>query len=109
MLSRIFRRVFREIDIPCRYGGEEFTVILPNTDKQGSVIVAERMRKAVEDFTFTTSAGKLHVTISMGLSTYKLGRSKDEMINESDAAMYNSKRSGRNRVTHFLDVTEKTL
>lgn len=104
IFARIIRKVFREIDIPCRYGGEEFTIILPNTDKVGSLIVAERFRKAVEEFVFRTSAGDLHITVSIGLSTYKLGMTKDEMINASDEALYNSKRMGRNKSTHFLDM-----
>ncbi len=104
-LARVARRVFREVDIACRYGGEEFVFILPNTDASGSRIVAERFRNAVEDHRFATSAGEIRITVSLGISTYALGRSKDEMIHEADEALYASKRGGRNRVTHFAGLS----
>ncbi len=104
-LAQITKRVFREIDIPCRYGGEEFSIILPDTDMNGSMIVGERFRTAVEKFKFSTPAGELSVTISIGISTYTLGRSKDELIHEADSALYVSKRKGRNAVTHYTNVT----
>lgn len=104
MLARVVHRVFREVDIPCRYGGEEFAIILPNTDAEGAKIVAERFRETVEKFTFSGPSGELHMTISIGLTTYSIGKVKDELIHESDAALYYSKRRGRNRVTHFLEM-----
>lgn len=104
-LARVIRRVFREIDIPCRYGGEEFAIILPDTDKAGSLIVGERFREAVENFIFATNAGDLKVTISIGMATYTLGRTKDDLIHEADTALYASKRKGRNLATHFVTMS----
>jgi diguanylate cyclase (GGDEF)-like protein len=98
-IARIIRKVFREVDIPCRYGGEEFAVILPNTDEAGAVIVAERFRSAVEATVFPLPQGEIHVTVSIGISTYKIGKAKEVMIQEADAALYSSKRQGRNRVS----------
>jgi diguanylate cyclase (GGDEF)-like protein len=102
-LARIIRKVFREVDIPCRYGGEEFAVILPNTDEAGAVIVAERFRQAVAANVFPLPQGEITVTVSVGLSAYRIGKLKEEMIREADAALYASKRQGRNRVTTYSE------
>lgn len=103
-LARLVRRVFREVDIPCRYGGEEFAIILPNTDKDGARIVAERFRATVEGFTFSTPAGEIRLTVSLGMATYSFGKRREELIHEADAALYHSKRGGRNRTTHFVEM-----
>lgn len=101
-LARVMHRVFREVDICCRYGGEEFAVIMPNTDQRGALIAAERFRSAIEEFKFTTSAGDLAMTVSCGVTTFRPGVSKVELIHEADTALYDSKTGGRNRSTHFL-------
>ena len=84
------------MDLPCRYGGEEFGVILPATEAAGACIVAERIRKAVED-SVTMSGGKsLKVTCSLGLSQLAPGDDIAKLIRRADEALYKSKEAGRN-------------
>lgn len=91
----------RITDIAVRYGGEEFALILPYTDKEGARIKAERVRDRVEKSKFekeeTQPGGK--VTISLGFATFPSDvQSKDELIRKADAALYEAKRNGKNRV-----------
>lgn len=104
-LARILRRNLREADIPCRYGGEEFSLILPDTDEAGGRTVAERIRKDCEGFEFQGPAGALKITVSIGAATFRDGQTKDEMIFEADKALYAAKGAGRNRVFHFHDIS----
>jgi len=88
-----------------RYGGEEFSVMLAETDLNEAMAVAERMRQAVEDYPFTVKV--LHpyerVTISLGVSTMEQESAKivSELIHEADVALYRSKAMGKNRVTSY--------
>jgi diguanylate cyclase (GGDEF)-like protein/PAS domain S-box-containing protein len=95
-LADVMRSTVRDVDLPCRYGGEEFLIILPNTPVDGALLVAERLRESVAN----TIIDGLHVTISIGVATYPLIKadSADELVEAADAALYEAKRSGRNRV-----------
>ncbi len=89
-------------DIAARYGGEEFSVILPDTDQSGAAIIAERIRQAVEDLGLRPgdSAVAPVVTISVGAATATSDNlDMAELLQSADAALYRSKREGRNRVT----------
>ncbi|MBC8414624.1 GGDEF domain-containing protein, partial [bacterium] len=96
MLGNVMIKTFRDIDICCRYGGEEFLIILPSTNLENAKISAERLRVAVE----TTSIDDLSVTISIGIASYPETdtRSIDEFIKKADLALYKAKEGGRNRV-----------
>lgn len=103
MGDRVLREVavtlkgaLRNHDVACRYGGEEFTAILPNTGLQGALKVAERLREDVEEL----SIDGLKVTISVGLATYPdvPAGSPEELVRLADAALYQAKTAGRNRV-----------
>jgi len=88
-------------DIPCRYGGEEFVIILPESDKNGALVRAERVRVAVEEYSFEgrekQPAGK--VTISVGIAAFPDdAKTKQELIQAADDAMLRAKRAGKNRV-----------
>jgi len=97
-VSKIIREEIRDIDIPARYGGEEFAVILPGTDAEGSKIIAERLRKAVMDATFSADGKALKVTISIGIASAPFdARSKEELIEKTDQALYHAKHNGRNQ------------
>lgn len=101
-VSRIIRKNVRNTDIPCRYGGEEFAVILPETTQQDAKIVAERIRRDVAEFDFPSIiAGQPPVkcSISIGVAGFPLNAdSKDQLIQKADAALYIAKDTGRNRV-----------
>lgn len=85
-----------------RYGGEEFAVILPGCSKEVAVIIAQRIRKAVEHFDFcsnTEAAGR--ITISIGVAMYPEEKNKRNLLHRADEALYRAKQLGRNRVEVF--------
>lgn len=91
----------RANDIAARYGGEEFAVILPHTELEMALRVAERIRRAVDAFTFNADEKPTHVTVSGGVATYPGGKgidSMDALVRSADAALYRAKDEGRNRV-----------
>lgn len=90
-----------------RYGGEEFSILLTETDMQEALAVAERVRKAVEEYPFTVKVAhpSEQITVSLGVSCmlYGSGKSIPEMMSEADVALYRSKACGKNRVTSFSE------
>ncbi|MCP5109144.1 MAG: diguanylate cyclase [bacterium] len=101
-LSTLIRNSLRNVDLPGRYGGEEFILILPETGKENGVLVAERIRERIEKHTFKTMNGDpLTLTISIGLSELSDLENKTnelEMIKIADARLYKAKRTGKNKV-----------
>jgi two-component system cell cycle response regulator len=98
--SRISANV-RGIDLACRYGGEEFVVVMPDTDTGFAYSVAERLRQSVETVPFAISRAphKLNVTASFGIASSTGGKDKSEsLLHRADQALYRAKREGRNRV-----------
>jgi diguanylate cyclase (GGDEF)-like protein len=90
----------RENDIICRYGGEEFAVLLPGTPVEGARRVAQRLHDAVSNQPIATSAGELTVTVSVGLAApAQLDGQIEPLLNRADEALYDAKRSGRNRIS----------
>mgnify|MGYP000653839389 FL=1 len=93
--------VSRPADLACRYGGEEFTFILPSTDLKGARELAERIRGSVSELQIDHAGSKVspHVSLSLGVSTYN-GQfsSGEEITKQADAALYQAKESGRNKV-----------
>jgi diguanylate cyclase (GGDEF)-like protein/PAS domain S-box-containing protein len=89
----------REVDLFGRYGGEEFVVLLPQTDRQSGLEVAERLRALVASQNYETDRGPISVTISLGLALLTDGiPSLATLIDRADQAMYAAKQAGRNRV-----------
>lgn len=104
-VADIIKKSLRDVDVASRYGGEEFTVLLCDTDKDGAMIVAERIRSAIDEHDFVYNDQHLHVTISVGVSVFdadtNLVNSPNCFVNQADQALYVSKSNGRNRVTYF--------
>ena len=102
-LGELLRRHARAIDRVCRYGGEEVTVILPESDLEAAVRFAERLRAAVEAQPFDVDAGApLHMTVSIGVASWPAqAASAQTLVAAADAAMYAAKQSGRNRVVRY--------
>ncbi|WP_048693526.1 GGDEF domain-containing protein [Catenovulum maritimum] len=106
-LAKVIKKLLcRPSDCLCRYGGEEFAIILPNTPSQGAFQVAENMRQAIESETFETSEANLNITASFGIATIKVEPSSDieQTINSADKALYYSKKNGRNKVSLAEEV-----
>ena len=103
-VAQILTDSTRSLDVVCRYGGEEFTIILPETDSEGAELVAERVRSAVENYYFNVAEGKppVHVTVSIGIATYPHDvKTLEELIEYADRALYYSKEHGKNMVTEW--------
>ncbi|MFS0575413.1 GGDEF domain-containing protein [Sporosarcina sp. 179-K 3D1 HS] len=95
--SSIINKNIRNSDAFVRFGGEEFAVILPNTDVAEALIIAERIREAVEKSEFIYKNERIHFTISIGVSFYN-GGTVEEFIERSDIALYKAKENGRNQI-----------
>ena len=104
-VAGIIKEHLRESDIPSRYGGEEFAVLLPYTKLDEAKIVGERLRKAVEDAVITVNQDNdnvdktdINVTISMGLAEFNGEETGEILFERADKALYDAKTGGRNRV-----------
>lgn len=103
-LASFIGSLLRDSDLLGRYGGEEFAIVLPDTNLQGAMDVAERIRKAVADHPMLFNQQTIRATISMGVAELNADNHllHDDLIREADIALYNAKRTGRNRVCQFV-------
>ncbi len=98
-LGKLLHREVRGIDRVCRYGGEEITVILPETDIDAAAHVAERLRAAVEAQPFDANSEPIRLTVSIGVASFPAhADSAETLVAAADAALYAAKRGGRNLV-----------
>ncbi|MBB6481414.1 GGDEF domain-containing protein [Spirochaeta isovalerica] len=102
-LAETLKHTVREEDILSRFGGEEFTVLLPETGREEAVVVGERLRRAVEKMAVMWEEKTLKVTVSIGISTYDWVEKLSEktLIERADEALYKSKKNGRNQVNLY--------
>ncbi len=101
-VAEILKNSIRKVDLVCRYGGEEFALILPQTDKEGALQVAERIRWAADNHRFRVYDRMTRVTVSIGVATFPEDAKKmDELTDRADEAMYRAKQKGRNRVVAY--------
>ena len=100
-ISDILRETTRESDILTRYGGDEFVLVLPQTNAQNARNLAERIRVKIGGYPFTMNNRQFHCTMSFGVSTAPGEHivTADDLLDTADRAMYNSKRAGRNQVS----------
>lgn len=106
--AKIIRSHLREYDIASRYGGEEFSIILPFTKEDEAVMVAERLRKAVankviniEHVNKKNDTKTIQITISLGIYSFKKTDSSEDLLMNADKALYEAKESGRNKVVIY--------
>lgn len=101
VLCRMARAIdvsLRDYDLCARWGGEEFIVLLPNTSVEMAMIVVERVRENVHSTSLMDVAENITLTVSIGLTVFRLGEDYNDTIKRADAALQMAKRSGRNRV-----------
>ena len=99
-IAHLLQTTTRKLDIPCRYGGEEFAVILPSTDLLTSSQVAERLRRMIEQIPVDLGEQQLNLTASLGVDVYSRfhNETQQEFVKRVDDLLYKAKRGGRNRV-----------
>ena len=111
IVARVLKSSARNVDICCRYGGEEFAVILPNVTVEGASIFADRLRQRIEKTKFPKEEiqpnGKL--TCSIGVSVFPYDADNiDDLIHKSDLALYRAKKMGRNRIIMYKQSIEES-
>jgi diguanylate cyclase (GGDEF)-like protein len=99
-VGRTLRRALRDSDVACRFGGEEFAVVLPETSREGALALGERIRRRIEhDSVPTADGGRAGTTVSGGIASLPDdGRDADTLLAHADEALYAAKHAGKNRV-----------
>ncbi len=100
-VATLLKKNVKGSDSVSRFGGEEFAILLPETDYDGAMAVAENIRERLAKQTLSDSAEKIQlgtITISIGVACYQYGENAEELIRRADACMYEAKKQGRNRV-----------
>jgi two-component system cell cycle response regulator len=102
-VGKIIRSCTRSIDIPARYGGDEFLIVLSETPLSGVNFFCERLRKRVEEFVFAQGKDTAKLTLSIGFATLDASENilPKELVRRADMALYEAKRQGRNRVISY--------
>lgn len=100
LASTLIKAAVRKMDAPCRYGGEEFAIILPSTDRHNSMLVAERVREMIATTPLVFDDNELLLTASFGIDIYTglEAGGAEEMVKRADSYLYQAKEAGRNRV-----------
>ncbi len=101
-ISTLIKKTVRRLDIPCRYGGEEFTIILPDTTLKQGVRFANRLRLIIENSPAKAPDALLGIEASFGVDVYEKGdqQTEKEFVEKVDSYLYLAKQEGRNRVCH---------
>jgi diguanylate cyclase len=97
VIAQLLSGYCRETDFVARFGGEEFVMLLPNTDAGTALIVADKLRQTVENANFSVSGDRVTITLSCGISQLVDGDSNESVFERADKALYQAKQSGRNR------------
>ena len=97
-LADVLTGATRTVDLPARLGGEEFAVLLPNTDAEGARGVAERIQRDLADLHVPAGDGSVGITASFGISSFPEGATLADLLNDADRCLYDAKRAGKNRI-----------
>jgi len=109
-IGDLMKSAFRSTDVLAKYGGDEFVIILPNSDKVGAFLAADRLRETVEEESF---AGAQHqplgkLTLSLGIASYPdHGQTIEEILDRADKALYSAKKTGRNKTVIYNEDLEE--
>ena len=108
-LGQVVKRCLRETDSAYRYGGEEFTIILPTTTSKDGIVTAKRIQSELKQEAFSPVPGQeLYVTVSIGLAQYKPREEMKAFVQRADQLMYQAKKNGRNRICPDEKVSYRT-
>ena len=97
LISKLFSHHCRETDFVSRFGGEEFTMLLSDTDTQAALQAAEKLRQIIENTAFNSNGKKIAITISCGITQFTDGDTANSAFNRADKALYDAKNNGRNQ------------
>jgi len=97
IIASLLKKYCRQTDFVSRFGGEEFTMLLANTDKKSALVLAEKIRRIIEKTGFIYMGKEIKITISCGISDLQEGDTQDSIFNRADKALYKAKKDGRNR------------
>jgi diguanylate cyclase (GGDEF)-like protein len=97
-VAAIFGSNVRDVDRVARWGGEEFILLLPETELEGAALLAEKLRQSIADNMFEFEGQRLRITMTFGIAGHSKGESLDACIARADTALYNGKEGGRNKV-----------
>ncbi len=97
LISKLLSQHCRETDFVSRFGGEEFTMLLSDSDAQSAFLAADKIRKVVEKSAFNSSGKKISITISCGITQFTKGDTGESAFNRADKALYKAKNNGRNQ------------
>lgn len=100
--AEALRNSTRRLDIPCRYGGEEFAIILPATDLMTGILVAERVRTVIDEMPVLVDGKDINLSASLGVDVYCHFHddTPEQWVRRADESLYEAKQSGRNKVCH---------
>lgn len=102
-VARMIRKGVRGIDSVGRYGGEEFLVILPETDGAAATVIGDRLRQKVAETLFPHNGNTISVSVSGGVASYRDGRDAGKLIGLADENLYKAKNEGKNLVRYDED------
>lgn len=110
-ISNIFTKSCRSVDIVFRYGGDEFSILLPNTNYDGAIRYSDKMREIVKNHRFEKNEKFIKTTISLGLASYLEDnfRNKNDFIESADEALFVAKKRGGNTTVIFKDVKDQNM
>lgn len=108
-LANLFKSTLRKQDYIARWGGEEFLILLTDTDVASSLIMAERLRQTIMDHVFHYQEEKVQVTLTFGISEYCDNLSMEDIIKRADRALYQGKSSGRNKCVVYDQLSDMGL
>jgi diguanylate cyclase (GGDEF)-like protein len=97
-LADYLQGALRQADVICRYGGEEFVILLPKTPLEQAVVLAERLRQKISEIVIPLPERDLRFTVSVGVSSLSPDMNGEALVNAADAAMYQAKQAGKNQV-----------
>jgi diguanylate cyclase (GGDEF)-like protein len=99
--GEIMKKIIRNNDILCRYGGDEFTIIFIDTDKKDAMVIAEKIRQAIEEYDFIIDNNVIKMTISIGIANFPDDcNSKTDLMKVADESAYKAKKNGRNKLVY---------